>query len=159
VILLSGSLLPLSLNNGGDSLTLFDPHNRVQSTISFQKTTAGRAWALLGDRFCQTARATPLQLNICEMSAPKSKKAGLPKAVKLTAGIAIKYLAASLLDDDLYTKSDQNYHLIEGLNGNVRFKISPVSILSILAALLFILGISTLATGVWLYGRKYRLWQ
>lgn len=159
-LLLSGSLLPISLNNGGDSVVLMSPDGRIQDVMSYLKTSAGRAIALAGDAYCQTVSPTPFMNNICIQSEIKiMRKKGKALIANMNAGLHTKYLAGLLQESEMNTKNDQFKGLIEGLNRNIS-KNNRVSYMhSVLAAFLFFIGILTFSSGLFLYMRKYRLWQ
>jgi hypothetical protein len=158
--LLSGSLLKVSLNNGGDSVVLSDPNGKMHSAMTYGKTSAGRGWALVGDVYCQTAILTPYTSNICALPAAKGKKAvASAKGKKTVIGLSTKYMANLLKSDELSTKNDQFLGFMSGLNRNIEYTEYEVDFRAILAAFLFLLGVSSFGTGILLYMKKYRLWQ
>ncbi len=156
--LLSGSLLPLSLNNSGDDLSIFSPDGRLKALLTYQSVANGRSVISLGEERCITIDPTPGKQNICVLPSKIPSKS--VKAVKTAIGVGSKF--ASVLSSQVLTKNtknDQIKALLEGLNTNIGHYYYVVDYHSISASLLFIFGVVSLAVAVVSYCRKYRLWQ
>ncbi len=155
LVVLSGSHLPIALNNGGDSVLVYSPDKRVQDAMSYLKTGSKQAIALSQDSYCTTIVASPGAFNTCVKPIPKHPKA--QKSTVKPLQIGIKTLYSSLLQDSsllMYKNSDQHNRFMEGLNMNITIKNSEHG-WSVVLALLLCLGFSSVSGAIWLKVRSY----
>ncbi len=151
---LSGAYLPIALNNGGDSVSIYSPDKRVQDAMTYLKTASKYAVALVEDAFCTTIEPTPALSNSCRKRMPKGPKS--KKAAVAESAIGVRTLYAALLSnsDSMYKKSDQYNSFIEGLNTNF-YDENSSPFKGVLLALLLLVGSGCLTASIWLKVRSY----
>lgn len=91
--LLSGALLPVSLNNGGDAIVLKSPNNRPAVFLTYPSIKKGQAYALVGEEYCLTEKPTPGASNECVHAAKHTVHRGGGKK-KQTVGLKTSYVYA-----------------------------------------------------------------
>lgn len=116
-LILSGAKLDLTLNNGGDSVTIRTPRKTISDSISYPSLKKERAYALLGEAFCLTDKPTIGQANTCEMyQKPKKASKSTSKGVKQGIGTGMKYVFALSDSGSLLNKGiDQKFSQLEGM--------------------------------------------
>lgn len=160
MFILSGALLPIALNNGGDSVVVLSPDKRIQDAMTYGKVAKGKSVAFVRYIYCQTTKPTIGMNNICIQSTTKAKaKTGKGRVAKTLIGLGTKYGAILVDQNVMNTENDQFKGLIEGLNRNSISIDSDIDFLSLFAAFLFSVGLVSLGFGIVMYGRRYRLFQ
>ncbi len=155
LMVLSGALLQLSLNNGGDSVRVISPDKQVQDAMTYLKISSQRSIALSGGSFCTTIEPTPGKHNVCRHPSPEVPKA--KKGIMKVREIGIRTLYASLPADEssnMNKKSDQYNYFMEGLNTNF-MNDKSASLHSIIVALCLLVGACCLTASIWLKVRSY----
>ena len=75
VLVLSGSQLPVSLNNGSDAIRLIDPLGKTGSIVAYAKVKVGQSYAMTANQeFCISDVPTEGQQNTCVTAQKKNKK-------------------------------------------------------------------------------------
>jgi len=146
---ISGSLLKIVLNNGGDGVSLLMPNARVSDSVWYPSIKKGRSYAFSNDRYCQTDQPTPGHVNVCIIKTP-TKKAAPSSAKKLTIGLKTAFRFISEIAQNTNTKIDLGFTLYEGLND--RKKLNLYTSFSTVFFLLLLAG--TIALFVYHKGRK-----
>lgn len=92
--ILSGALLPVTLNNSGDHIALRSPNGALAAFAAFPSMKKGWAYALHDEEYCLTQQPTPFGFNVC-IVFPTVKKATAKSAKKVILGLATKYVVGS----------------------------------------------------------------
>lgn len=119
-LVLSGSALPVILNNGGDTVTIRTPRKTVSDSIVYPPIKKGRAYVLVKDTFCMTDELSPGRENSCIVHK-KPKKVLKPKVKTVKQGIGIGTKFASVISGTgtfMNTKIDQKFSQLEGMITN-----------------------------------------
>lgn len=142
-LILSGALLPITLNNGGDLVHLVDPTGRVTETIRYPSIKKGHVYALVGQEWCVSEQASPGGPNGCVLTKTKKKSSGKSAAnAAASIGLGTKYSSmAPGSGTDENTKRERNFYFYEGLNRNNTENSIPLLVLSYLCILALVIVI------------------
>lgn len=119
-IVLSGSNLKVTLNNGGDGVNVVMPNGRMSDSLWYPSVKKGRSYAYEGADYCLSDTVTPGASNIC--SIKNTAKKSPVKAKKLTIGLKTAFTFATSFIIDSSTKIDLGLSLYEGLNEINKYK-------------------------------------
>lgn len=119
-LVLSGSSLPISLNNSGDEVSLRTPAGSMSDHLRFSSVKKGMAYARKGELFCLTARPTPGMDNECVHMPARARKTSPSPITRLVIGLGRKYVSEALFSGFEVGNIDNS--IMEGLNLNYRIQ-------------------------------------
>jgi len=114
-VVLSGSSLGITLNNGGDEVHIQDPRGAYHDSLFYSSIKKGSSFARLQYAICTTIKPTPGFPNIC-MDPPK--KASKSKTTSRKPRIGLKTIYAILKGEEVEQKLYSNsgtFALMKGL--------------------------------------------